>query len=430
MTGTTPHEQGNVTPLTGHENATAATPHSPTEFGRIDDDGTVWLITKDGERQIGSWHAGDRSEGLAHFARRFEDLATEVELLETRLAKGAGEPKKTRTAAGHLLETLPTAAVIGDIDALEARLHGIISGADAAAERAQHRREEERAAQVARKEALCVEAEDIAENSTQWKAAGDRLRTMFDEWKTIRGIDRKTDDALWKRFSKARDSFNRRRGAHFAELDRERVHAKAVKEELVARAEALSSSTEWGETAGAYRDLMKEWKAAGRAPKEADDALWKRFKAAQDTFFAARNAAASERDAEFAENATAKEALLAQAESLDPSKDLEAARAELRRFQERWEAIGKVPRDRIHDLEARFKAIESRVRDAVDSQWRRTDPEAEARAAQFRERVQQLEEQAAKAEAAGRAKDAAKARAQAQQWREWAATAEDALTSR
>ena len=409
--------------------AVAAPAHSdPSKFGRVDDDGTAWVKTADGERQIGSWQAGDAAEGLAHFGRRFDDLATEVALLEARLSSGAGDAKKTKAAALALAESLPTAAVIGDIDSLAARLDVIIAGSDEAAAHAKHEKELSRQAHTERKEALAAEAEQIGAESTQWKAAGDRLREILDEWKTIRGIDRKVDDALWKRYSKAREAFNRRRGAHFAELDRERAAAKTKKEELVIRAEALSDSTDWGPTAGAFRDLLAEWKAAGRAPREADDNLWKRFKGAQDVFFAARNAASSERDAEFEENAVAKEELLKNAGHIDPAKDIDAARAALRDLQEKWDAIGKVPRERMHDLEGKLRAIEKRVRDAADEEWRRTDPEALARAAQFRERVTQFEEQAAKATAAGKTKDAESALAQAQQWREWAEAAEGAVS--
>ncbi|MDV7352334.1 DUF349 domain-containing protein [Rhodococcus sp. NPDC019627] len=409
--------------------AVAAPPGSdPSKFGRVDDDGTAWVKTADGERQIGSWQAGDAAEGLAHFGRRFDDLATEVALLEARLNSGAGDAKKTKAAAIALAESLPTAAVIGDIESLAARLDAVIAGSDEAAAHAKHEKEKSRQAHTERKEELAAEAERIGAESTQWKAAGDRLREILEEWKTIRGIDRKVDDALWKRYSKAREAFNRRRGAHFAELDRERAAAKTKKEELVARAEALADSTEWGPTAGAFRDLLAEWKAAGRAPREADDALWKRFKGAQDMFFAARNAASSERDAEFEENAVAKEELLKSAGHIDPTKDIDAARAALRDLQEKWDAIGKVPRERMHDLEGKLRAIEKRVRDAADEQWRRTDPEALARAAQFRERVSQFEEQAAKATAAGKTKDAESALAQAQQWREWAEAAEGAVS--
>ncbi|MFZ2177573.1 MAG: DUF349 domain-containing protein [Rhodococcus sp. (in: high G+C Gram-positive bacteria)] len=409
--------------------AVAALPQSdPSKFGRVDDDGTAWVKTADGERQIGSWQAGDAAEGLAHFGRRFDDLATEVALLEARLNSGAGDAKKTKAAAIALAETLPTAAVIGDIDSLAARLAAIIAESDEAAAHAKQEKEQSRQAHTERKEALAAEAEQIGAESTQWKTAGDRLREILEEWKTIRGIDRKVDDALWKRYSKAREAFNRRRGAHFAELDRERAAAKVKKEELVARAEALAGSTDWGPTAGEFRDLLAEWKAAGRAPREADDNLWKRFKGAQDVFFAARNAAASERDAEFDENAVAKEELLRTAGNIDPSKDIDAARAALRDLQEKWDAIGKVPRERMHDLEGKLRAIEKRVRDAADAEWRRTDPEALARAAQFRERVMQFEEQAAKAAAAGKTKDAESALAQAKQWREWAEAAEGAVS--
>ena len=89
-----------------------APPSDPSLFGRVDDDGTAWVKTADGERQIGSWQAGDAAEGLAHFGRRYDDMATEVGLLEARLSSGAGDAKKTRAAAVALLESLPTAAAI------------------------------------------------------------------------------------------------------------------------------------------------------------------------------------------------------------------------------------------------------------------------------------------------------------------------------
>ncbi|WP_280267246.1 DUF349 domain-containing protein [Nocardia wallacei] len=407
----------------------------PSKWGRVDEDGTAWVKTADGERVVGSWQAGDAAEGLAHFGRRFDDLATEVALLEARLAAGT-DARKTKASALALAESLPTAAVIGDVDGLARRLQAIMEHSDEAAAHAKEEKERTRHEQTERKETLCAEAEQIAAESTQWKAAGDRLREILDEWKTIRGVDRKVDDALWRRFSKAREAFNRRRGAHFAELDRERAAAKTRKEELCVRAEELSGSTDWVGTAAVFRELLTEWKAAGRAPREADEQLWRRFKSAQDVFFAARNAAASERDAEFEQNAAAKEELLRQYEDkipaqLDPdSAALDSARTALRELQDKWDAIGKVPRERIQELEGKLRAVERRVREAVDTQWRRTDPEAVARAAQFRERVAQFEEQAAKARAAGRTRDEEKALEQAKQWREWAEAAEGAVTRR
>ncbi|WET81858.1 DUF349 domain-containing protein [Amycolatopsis sp. QT-25] len=403
---------------------------SPSAWGRVDDEGTVYVNTPDGERAVGVWQAGSPDEGLLHYARRFDDLRTEVELLETRLESGAGDPKHALATATQLRDGLAEAAVVGDIAALGGRIEQVIAHAEKALTAAKQEREEARAAAVLRKQALADEAEKLAAESTQWKAAGDRLRAILDEWKTVKGVDRKTDDELWKRFSKAREAFNRRRGSHFAELDKQRAGAKNRKEELIAEAESLSESEDWGDTAGRYKDLMTEWKAAGRAPKDSDEALWQRFRAAQDKFFARRSAVFSERDAEFATNAQRKEELLVEAEKIDPAANLEAAKQHMRRIQDQWDEIGKVPRERIRELDGRLKAVQDAIKSAEDSKWRRTDPEAQARAAQFRERVEQFESQAAKARAAGDERRAKKADEQAAQWREWLEAAEAAIANR
>jgi hypothetical protein len=397
-------------------------------WGRVDAEGVIYVRTGDGERIVGSWQAGAPDEGLAHFARRFDDMATEVELLFHRLLAG-GDPKHALGSARAMRDGLGEATVVGDLAALHGRLEELIGHAESAATAARAARDAQRTASVARKEELAAEAEQLASEATQWKQAGDRFKAILDEWRTIRGLDRKTDEQLWKRFSRAREAFNRRRGSHFADLDRQRAGAKHRKEELVEEAEKLADSEEWGPTAARFRDLMAEWKAAGRAHKDADDALWQRFRTAQDAFFARRSSSFAERDAEFVANAEAKRALLAEAEKIDMS-DPTGARAALRTIQERWEEIGKVPRDDIRPLETRLRAVEDKVREAADRQWRRTDPEAEARVAQFRERVAAYEAQAAKARAAGDAKRAAEADAQAAQWREWLGTAEQAVQHR
>ncbi|MBP2473686.1 hypothetical protein JOF53_002558 [Crossiella equi] len=403
---------------------------NPGRWGRVDADGTVYVRTADGERSVGSWQAGEPEEGLAHFARRFDDVRTEVELLDTRLGSGAGDPKQALASVRTIKDSLAEAHVVGDLVSLAAKLDALLAKAEVAVEAGKAAKEAARVEAVAKKQALVDEAEGIANDSTQWKVAGDRLRQMLDEWKAVRGVDRKTDEQLWRRFAKARDAFNRRRGSHFADLDRQRATAKQRKQEIVEEAEQIAESSDWGDTAARYKDLMTEWKAAGRAPKDADDALWQRFRGAQDKFFARRSEAFSERDAEFGENARLKEALLAEAEQIDPSTGLEGARAQLYKIQERWDEIGKVPRERVRELEGRLRSIEERVRGAVDAQWRRSDPEAEARVAQFRERVEQFEAQAAKARSAGNDRKAKEAEAQAAQWREWLAAAQESLASR
>ena len=405
--------------------------NDPTQWGRVDADGSVYVKAPEGERKIGEWQAGTPEEGLAHFGARYDDLSTEIELLESRLKAHPGDAASIKATAAELRESLPTQAVIGDIAALDQRLGTVIEHSVEAGEQAQADKARRREEAIAKKEKLAAEAEDIAANSTEWKAAGDRIRAILEEWKQIRGIDRHTDDALWKRYSRARDSFNRRRGSHFAELDRNRAAARAKKEELVERAEAIKESTNWGETARAYRDLMTEWKAAGRAPRDIDDKLWARFRAAQDHFFNARNAVNDERDKQFAENAAAKDALIAEYDSqIDPTKSLDAAKAKLRELQEKWEEIGFVPRNQVREFEAKISALEKRVSDAEDSEWRRTDPEAQARVAQFQAKVDDFTAQAEAAEAKGNTKKAEDLRAQAKQWQEFADAAAAAVNGK
>ncbi|AGL28178.1 hypothetical protein J113_18965 [Mycobacterium tuberculosis CAS/NITR204] len=368
--------------------------------------------------------AGDPEAAFAHFGRRFDDLSTEIMLMDERLASGTGDARKIKAHAIALAETLPTACVLGDVDALADRLTSIRDRAEVIAAADRSRREEHRAAQTARKEALAAEAEELAANATQWKVAGDRLRAILDEWKTISGVDRKVDDALWKRYSTARDTFNRRRGSHFAELDRERSGVRQSKERLCERAEELSESTDWTATSAEFRKLLADWKAAGRASKDVDDALWRRFKAAQDSFFTARNAATAEKEAELRPMPTQGSA----AGRKRAHANHEAARAALRSIAEKWDAIGKVSRERAAELERRLRAVEKKVREAGEADW--SDPQARARAEQFRARAEQFEHQAEKAAAAGRTKEADEAKANAEQWRQWAEAAADALTRR
>ena len=406
----------------------ARKPSDPSKFGRVDEDGNVFLTRGGEERQIGSWQAGTPAEGLAHYGQRYDDLVTEVELIETRLRAHPEDADSLRKSAEALKASLADAAVIGDIDAVEARLDKAIDASDTAREKAKEQKAQRREQAIARKEALAAEAEDLAENSTEWKAAGDRIRAILEEWRGIRGIDRATDDELWKRYSRARDSFNRRRGSHFAELDRNRAQARKTKEELVERAEALKDSTDWGHTARAYRDLMTEWKAAGRAPREVDDKLWERFRAAQDHFFEARNAVNAERDREFEANAEAKDALIAEYDSLiDPAKGLGAAKAKLRELQDKWDQIGFVPRGRVREFEDKIGRIEQRVSEAEDSRWRKTDPAQQDKVNQFQVKADDFIKQAEAAEAKGDATKAASLREQAKQWQEFADVAAKAV---
>jgi len=375
-----------------------------TAFGRVDAEGTVYVKTADGERVVGSWQAGSPEEGLAHFARRFADLVTEVDLTEARMMSGAADASHSLATIRRIRASLAEAHVVGDIDGLAARLDRLAEAAEAKAGEARAAREAARAEALARKTQLVEEAEKIAAESTGWKSAGDRLKEILDEWKTIRGVDKKTDGELWKRFAAARDGFTRRRGAHFATLDAQRKQAQAAKEQLVADAEALRDSTDWGPTAARLKELMNEWKAAPRASKEAEQRLWERFRAAQDAFFTRRSEVFSARDAEHRGNLERKQALVAEAEAIDVDADPRAAQAKLREIQGQWHEAGRLPRDAASSLDRRLRAVEEKVRVAMDSAWRRTEPSANPLLAQMREQVAEAEQRLERARNAGDAK--------------------------
>jgi hypothetical protein len=400
------------------------------EWGRVDEAGDVFVRTGTGERQIGSWQVGEPEQALAFFGRKYDDLVVQVDLLEQRLNSGAAAPDETQAGVRKLREALVEPHAIGNFAALSQRLNAIEERI--AQRRAERRAERAQALDEARvrKDHVAAEAERIAEGD-DWRHGADRLRDLLDEWKSLPRLDRSTDDTLWRRFSSARTHYTRRRRTHFAEVAERREQAKAAKEGILAEAEALADSTDWGATARRFRELMARWKAAGPAPKPADDALWRRFRAAQDTFFTARSSDLSKRDTEQQTNLEAKQALLEEAEALLPVDDWKAARESLRSIHERWEATGHVPRDAMRTVESRLRRVEEAVREAEQSEWRRTNPEARARAeatvAQLQASIADLEMQAATARERGDAAQAAQADDALSARRSWLAEAERAV---
>ncbi|MFJ8635545.1 DUF349 domain-containing protein [Streptomyces sp. NPDC093568] len=377
---------------------------SSDPWGRVDETGTVYVRTADGEQVVGSWQAGTPEEALAYFERKYEGLVVEIGLLEKRVKTTDLSAKDAQTAIDHIREQVDAHHAVGDLDALKTRLDKLVETVDKRREERKQQRAKQSDEARHSKEALVVEAEELAQ-SDQWRAAGERLRALVDTWKGLPRLDRKSDDELWHRFSHARSAFSKRRKAHFAQLDAQREEARKTKERLVSEAEALSGSTDWGPTAARYRELMSEWKAAGRAQREHEDDLWNRFRGAQDIFFAARSSVFAERDAEQAENLKLKEELAEEAEKLLPIGDLKGTRAAFRSINERWEAIGHVPRDARPKVEGRMHAVERALQEAEETEWRRTNPEARARAAgltgQLQAAVDKLKGQIEQARAQG-----------------------------
>ena len=399
-------------------------------FGRVDDDGTVWVREAAGERTVGQVPGASAQDALSLYVRRFLDLKAKVVLFETRLTATDLAVKEIDQTLTKLAEEVAEPAAVGDLDGLRARLDAV---RPVAAERravAEAERAAARAIVLGERTQIVEQAEKIASTDPeriQWRPAGEQLRVLLDQWKEAQRsgprLDRASEESLWKRFSHARTTFDRERRHFFAELESRNAGAKSAKEDLVREAESLATSTDWGTTAGVYRDLMARWKASGRASRSDDDALWARFRAAQDAFFAARDASAASTDDEYRANLALKEALLTEAERLVPVKDVNAAKAALRTLQDRWESAGKVPRADVQRIEARLRAVEAAIRDADQAVWQRSNPETRARAegaaAQLESAIAGLEAALAAAKAKGEARKVAEAQAALDARRSW-----------
>ncbi|HET7414364.1 MAG TPA: DUF349 domain-containing protein [Arthrobacter sp.] len=413
-------------PAAAHHTTTVA---EAAKWARVDDEGHVFLQMNGTEHTVGQYPDATAEEALAYFARKYDDVAAQIALLEQRVAAKAPTTDMGK-AHEHLQEQVTERSMVGDVPALQSKLDQLRDGIEELKETERAEHAAAKSAQTAAREAIVAEAEQIAAAdpaTLQWKHSSARMNELFEEWKSAQKngmrLGRSTEDALWKRFRSARTQFDRHRRAFFSRLDSENAEAKAAKEELIARAEELSTSTDWGRTAGEYRKLMDQWKASKRASRKDDDALWARFRAAQDKFFSARKEANEELDQEFSANLKVKEELIGEAKALLPVKDLSGAKKALQSIRDRWEQAGKVPRADMGRVEAGLREVEDAVRKADEEHWRKSDPETKARTNsalnQLESTIAGLQDDLAAAREAGDQKKIAQAEEALQARQQW-----------
>lgn len=400
------------------------------QFGRVTEDGHVFVIVEGEEYAVGQLPGATDEEALAYFARKFENIESQVQLLEARVE--CGVPSADLHKAVEQLGTqVATRNMVGDYTNLQERLIALTGKIAELAETEKANKAEAQETALKAREEIVVEAENIAAqdtSQTHWKNSHARMNELFDAWKETQRkhhLAKSVEDDLWKRFRAARTTFDRHRRAHFSSLDEANAKAKRVKEALIAEAEALSSSTDWGETATKYRTLMDRWKEAPRASRKEDDALWARFRAAQDKFFDARHAAHAELDKEYEQNLAVKEELLKEARAILPVTNIKQAKVQLDAILDRWDAAGKVPRNAVRRVEGELKKIQDEIHSAENAKWTKSDPEKKARAnsmlTQLEDAIAGLEDDVKKAEASGdakRIKKASEALAARRQWLE------------
>lgn len=430
--------ENTTTPNLSNTGAAAALIGDPAKFGRVGEDGTVYVITPTGDRAVGSYPGKTADEALAYFVKKFEMAASEVALLAARIRSGAMVPSDAHEAVNKLRTQILELNGVGDLANLAQSLEKIPAliteheGAYQARKAAQNAEREARKVEAAAiKEKIVAEAESLIE-SVAWKVTTARLKELLDDWKKAPRLDKKVDAALWKRFSSSRNKFDKRRRTHFSNLDSEQKKVATTKESIVKEAESLANSREWLNTAKKYKELMDQWKAAGRGKKSADTALWNRFKTAQDTFFKAKNADMDKRKGSMVENLAKREAMIVEFEALLPITDFKSAKKKFYDLMGKWQKIGMTDRKKRASFDSRIKKVEDEINELERNFQRKSDPSAKAQANKvvqgLAEAIDNYEKQAAKAEAAGQTAKAMVAREAAAARRGWLEAAQKGLT--
>jgi len=400
-----------------------------TPWGRVDDDGTVYVREGDGERAVGQYPDATPAEAIAYFERKYVELAGQVGLLEQRV-RGGAPARDVAKAITNLKAAVTGANAVGDLASLSERLEKLGGSVGELTEKQTAEAKAAVADAIAEREKLVAEVEALAAQDpakAQWKQVTTQLDELFARWQTHQQdgprLPKSEGDELWRRFRAARTTIEGHRKAFFAELDGTHREARTRKQELAEKAEALASKG----TAAIpdYRRLLDDWKAAGRAGKKVDDALWARFKAAGDVLYAAKAEVDAQESAEFSGNLEQKLELLTEAEKLLTETDRTVAKEKLLTIQRAWDAIGKVPRDAMKSTEDRMRKVEAAVRKLDEDHWNKSNPEKQARseglASQLTAAIDKLEKELAAAQAAGDArkiKDAEEALAARKIWLE------------
>ncbi|MGC5075967.1 DUF349 domain-containing protein [Agrococcus sp. DT81.2] len=374
-------------------------------LGRVDATGTV--AVKEGERWrvVGQFPDVEATEALAYFERKFADLEGQVRLLEQRI-RGGASARDVAKAASHLHSTVSEASAVGDIPSLLTRLDALRGelGELEAKQQAASKAELDEA--IAERTRVVEAIEQLAAGdleNVQWKQTMQRVDALFADWQRLQKdgprISKGQADSLWKRFRDARATLEGARRRFFADLDASHKDVRARKQALVDQAKALAPKGVDG--IPAYRSLLDEWKNAGRAGRKIDDALWAQFKEAGDVLFAAKAEQSAVDNEEYSANLTAKRALLEEAAPILQLKDRAAAREALLPIQQRWDEIGRVPREALREVEDRMRAIETHVRELDEQHWKSSNPERKARseglAGQLEDAIEKLEAEVAAA---------------------------------
>jgi hypothetical protein len=285
---------------------------------------------------------------LQQMIARIEALATRPELT---LKAGERALRDVRNALG----SVPPLPSKKDYEETTHRLKAVQAALTPKVQELRDVADWQRWANVGIQEQLCEKMEALKALENPEDIAR-HVRDLQAQWRQAADVPRAQGEALWRRFKTAHDEVWARCEAHFAEQAGVRAENLAKKVALCERAEALSTSTNWIQTADEIKKLQAEWKTIGPVTRGQEKTIWERFRSACDKFFTRRHADLAQRKALWAENLAKKDALCARVEALAESTEWEATAAEIKRLQNEWKTIGPVKKTRSEAIWQRFRS--------------------------------------------------------------------------
>ncbi len=212
---------------------------------------------------------------------------------------------------------------------------------------------------------LCDKIENIAatvyETHGAWVDKTNQVLELQKTWKTIGYAPKKDNNIIYARFRTACDVFFGNKAKFYAAAYEDQKDNLSLKIEIIEKAESLSKNREWKETTNEFIRLQKRWKEIGPVPRRDSDKLWKRFRAACDTFFNNKSKYYEDIDSTFEENLKAKETIVSEMDAFPIEDKLKENKAAMKDFQSRFNAIGYVPSGKKEWIKDQFRLAQDRL---------------------------------------------------------------------
>ena len=301
-----------------------------------------WFV----ERPIGELREANHQNTIASMEERFSESVDKVNEIKKDFAatddiiKVAGKVSRTKNYLCNTKAIGDYASLFEELDILEIAIKVAVDE------------------NLAKKEALCVEAEALLE-AKEWKAGTEKLREILNQYKELAIVPDLKNEELKERIEKAKDSFFKLKQAKYESFENDLLDNLSQKMDLCEKAESMKGSSEWKKTTEEYQTLNEEWKKIGMVPKHRMDEIWLRFNAAKDVFFARKKEHFGDIKNEQEENLTKKLALIEQAEALKESQEWKKTTDLYNALMDEWKKIGRAPQEKSDEVWNQFLAAKN-----------------------------------------------------------------------